>query len=71
MRPRSNPTYPSNYIYAGYFDGNVEVLGDVSANGFYPRDGNGNNISVVSDKTIKFIDGSRVRIIKGMIAEWG
>lgn len=68
---RSNPTYPSNYIYAGYFDGNVEVLGDVSANGFYPRDGNGNNISVVSDKTIKFIDGSRVRIIKGMIAEWG
>ena len=28
---KSNPTYPNNYIYAGYFDGNVEVLGDVAA----------------------------------------
>lgn len=68
---KSSPTYPNNYVYAGYFDGNVEVLGDVSANGFFPRDGNGNTVSVVSDKTVKFIDGSRVHVIKGMIVQWG
>lgn len=68
---KTNPTYPSNYIYAGYFDGNVEVLGDVSANGFFPRDSNGNTMSVVSDKTVKYIDGSRMRVVKGLVVEWG
>lgn len=72
---KSNPTYPSNYIYAGYFDGNVEVLGDVSANGFYPRDGNGNSLSVLSDVWITNLDSpgkiykQKIRIIKGMVVE--
>lgn len=72
---RSNPTYPSNYIYAGYFDGNVEVLGDVSANGFYPRDGNGNPLSVLSDVWITNLDSpgkvykQKIHIVKGMVIE--
>lgn len=72
---RSNPTYPSNYIYAGYFDGNVEVLGDVSANGFYPRDGNGNSLSVLSDVWITNLDSpgkvykQKIHIVKGMVIE--
>lgn len=72
---RSNPTYPSNYIYAGYFDGNVEVLGDVSANGFYPRDGNGNSLSVLSDVWITNLDSpgkvykQKIHIVKGMVME--
>lgn len=72
---KSKPTYPSNYIYAGYFDGNVEVLGDVSANGFYPRDGNGNSLSVLSDVWITNLDSpgkiykQKIRIIKGMVVE--
>ena len=72
---KSNPTYPSNYIYAGYFDGNVEVLGDVSANGFYPRDGNGNSLSVLSDVWITNLDSpgkvykQKIHIVKGMVIE--
>ncbi|MFK2681143.1 hypothetical protein ACIXT9_02465 [Bacteroides fragilis] len=68
---KTNPTYPNNYIYAGYFDGNVEVLGDVSANGFYPRDGNGNTMSVVSDSWIVINDmvGRKFRVVKGIIVE--
>lgn len=72
---RSNPTYPSNYIYAGYFDGNVEVLGDVSANGFYPRDGNGNSLSALSDVWITNLDSpgkvykQKIHIVKGMVIE--
>lgn len=72
---KSNPTYPSNYIYAGFFDGNVNVLGDVSANGFYPRDGNGNSLSVLSDVWITNLDSpgkiykQKIRIIKGMVVE--
>lgn len=71
---KSNPTYPSNYIYAGFFDGNVNVLGDVSANGFYPRDGNGNTMDVVSDIWVYGLKdsntfGYRAHIVKGIIVE--
>ena len=72
---KSNPTYPSNYIYAGFFDGNVNVLGDVSANGFYPRDGNGNSLSVLSDVWITNLDSpgkvykQKIHIVKGMVIE--
>ena len=67
---KSNPTYPNNYIYAGYFDGNVNVNGDVSANGFFPRDSNGNTMSVVSDGNFAGLGGNgwtNVRVVKGMI----
>lgn len=68
---KTSPRYPSDYIYAGYFDGNVEVLGDVSANGFYPRDGNGNTMQVVSDSWIVINDmiGRKFRVVKGIIVE--
>ena len=71
---KSNPTYPNNYIYAGFFDGNVNVLGDVSANGFYPRDGNGNTMDVVSDIWVYGLKdsntfGYRAHIVKGIIVE--
>lgn len=71
---KSNPTYPSNYIYAGFLDGNVNVLGDVSANGFYPRDGNGNTMDVVSDIWVYGLKdsntfGYRAHIVKGIIVE--
>lgn len=68
---KSNPTYPSDYIYAGYFDGNVNVNGDVSANAFYPRDGSGNTMSVVSDSWISINDmiGSKIHVVKGIIVE--
>lgn len=52
------PKYPDNYIYAGFFDGNVRVLGDVTANGFFPSDGNGSYWSVISDSTITLLDPS-------------
>lgn len=68
---KSNPTYPSDYIYAGYFDGNVNVNGDVSANAFYPRDGSGNTMSVVSDSWISINDmiGRKIHVVKGIIVE--
>ena len=67
---KTSPTYPNNYIYAGYFDGNVNVNGDVSANGFFPRDSNGNTMSVVSDGNFAGLGGNgwtNVRVVKGMI----
>lgn len=67
------PKYPDNYIYAGFFDGNVRVLGDVTANGFFPSDGNGSYWSVISDSTITLLDpstrGKTLHIIKGLIVE--
>ncbi len=67
------PKYPDNYIYAGFFDGNVRVLGDVTANGFFPSDGNGNYWSVISDSILSVQDGSArgkvVHIVKGLIVE--
>ena len=67
------PKYPDNYIYAGFFDGNVRVLGDVTANGFFPSDGNGNYWSVISDSTITLLDpstrGKTLHIVKGLIVE--
>lgn len=71
---KSNPTHPSNYIYAGFFDGNVEVLGDVSANGFFPRDGNGNTMGVVPDIWVYGLKdsntyGYKAHIVKGIIVE--
>lgn len=68
---KPNPTYPNDYIYAGYFDGNVNVNGDVSANAFYPRDGNGNVMSVVSDSWITINDmiGRKFHVVKGIIVE--
>lgn len=63
------PKYPDNYIYAGFFDGNVRVLGDVTANGFFPSDGNGSYWSVISDSTITLLDpstrGKTLHIVKG------
>lgn len=68
---KSSPTYPSDYIYAGYFDGNVNVNGDVSANAFYPRDGSGNTMPVVSDSWITINDmiGRKIHVVKGIIVE--
>jgi hypothetical protein len=76
---KTNPTYPSNYVYAGFFDGNVTVLGDVSARGFFPQDNSGNSVSVVSDAWLyglknNQLDGiasknMKIHIIKGMIVE--
>lgn len=68
---KSNPTYPNNYIYAGYFDGNVEVLGDVSANGFFIRKEDGTAWPVVADSWIKINDytGSKFHVVKGLIVE--
>ena len=67
------PKYPDNYIYAGFFDGNVRVLGDVTANGFFPSDGNGSCWSVISDSTITLLDpstrGKTLHIVKGLIVE--
>ena len=67
------PKYPDNYIYAGFFDGNVRVLGDVTANGFFPSDGNGSYWSVISDSTITLLDpstrGKTLNIVKGLIVE--
>lgn len=67
------PKYPDNYIYAGFFDGNVRVLGDVTANGFFPSDGNGSYWSVISDSTITLLDpstrGKTLHIVKGVIVE--
>ena len=67
------PKYPDNYIYAGFFDGNVRVLGDVTANGFFPSDGNGSYWSVISDSTITLLDpstrGKTLHIVKGLIVE--
>ena len=70
-----NPKYPSDYIYAGFFDGNVSVLGDVSANGFFPRDGNGAVMNVLSDVWITNLDSpgkiykQKIHIVKGMVVE--
>jgi hypothetical protein len=68
-----NPRYPDNYIYAGFFDGNVRVLGDVTANGFFPSDGNGSYWPVISDSTITLLDpstrGKTLHIVKGLIVE--
>ena len=67
---KSNPTYPNNYIYAGYFDGNVEVLGDVAANGFFiKRDGG--SWPVVSDAWITINDytKSKFHVVKGLVVE--
>lgn len=67
------PKYPDNYIYAGFFDGSVRVLGDVTANGFFPSDGNGSYWSVISDSTITLLDpstrGKTLHIVKGLIVE--
>ena len=67
------PKYPDNYIYAGFFDGNVRGLGDVTANGFFPSDGNGSYWSVISDSTITLLDpstrGKTLHIVKGLIVE--
>ena len=67
------PKYPDNYIYAGFFDGNVRVLGDVTANGFFPSDVNGSYWSVISDSTITLLDpstrGKTLHIVKGLIVE--
>ena len=67
------PKYPDNYIYAGFFDGNVRVLGDVTANGFFPSDGNGSYWSVISDSTITLLDpstrGKTFHIVKGLSVE--
>lgn len=68
----SNPRYPDNYIYAGFFDGNVRVLGDVSAEGFFPSDGNGNYWSVVSDGHFAAFGESKaisIHVVKGLIVE--
>lgn len=68
----SNPRYPDNYIYAGFFDGNVRVLGDVSAEGFFPSDGNGNYWSVVSDGYFAAFGESKaisIHVVKGLIVE--
>jgi hypothetical protein len=67
---KSNPTYPNDYIYAGYFDGNVEVLGDVAANGFFiKRDGG--SWPVVSDAWITINDytKSKFHVVKGLVVE--
>lgn len=69
-----NPRYPDNYIYAGFFDGNVSILGDVSANGFFPRDGNGNTMGVVPDIWVYGLKdsntyGYKAHIVKGIIVE--
>ena len=70
-----NPKYPSDYIYAGFFDGNVSVLGDVSANGFFPRNGNGAVMNVLSDVWITNLDSpgkiykQKIHIVKGMVVE--
>ena len=76
---KTNPTYPSNYVYAGFFDGNVTVLGDVSARGFFPQDNSGNSVSVVSDAWLYGLKNNqlegiasknmKIHIIKGMIVE--
>ena len=76
---KTNPTYPSNYIYAGFFDGNVHVIGDVSAKGFFPQDNSGNSVSVVSDAWLYGLKNNqlegiaskdmKIHIIKGMIVE--
>lgn len=68
---KSNPTYPNNYIYAGYFDGNVEVLGDVAAKGFFIRKGDGTSWPVVADSWIKINDytGSKFHVVQGLIVE--
>ena len=52
----------------------MKVLGDVSANGFYPRDGNGNTMDVVSDIWVYGLKdsntfGYRAHIVKGIIVE--
>lgn len=61
----SKPTYPSgSLVYAGYFDGNVHVNGDISANGFFPKDKNGNTQSVVGDE---WVMGANFHIVKGII----
>lgn len=67
---KSSPTYPSNYIYAGYFDGNVEVLGDVAANGFFIRR-DGGTLPVVADSWITINDytGSKFHVVQGIIVE--
>lgn len=67
---KTSPTYPSNYIYAGYFDGNVEVLGDVAANGFFIRR-DGGTLPVVSDSWITINDytGSKFHVVQGIIVE--
>ena len=76
---KTNPTYPSNYIYAGFFDGNVHVIGNVSAKGFFPQDNSGNSVSVVSDAWLYGLKNNqlegiaskdmKIHIIKGMIVE--
>ena len=76
---KTNPTYPSNYIYAGFFDGNVHVIGEVSAKGFFPQDNSGNSVSVVSDAWLYGLKNNqlegiaskdmKIHIIKGMIVE--
>lgn len=44
-----SPNYPDNYVYAGFFDGNVRVLGDITANGFYVKGSDGEYLPVLSD----------------------
>ena len=67
-----SPNYPNNYIYAGFFDGNVRVLGDISANGFYPSDNNGGYKSVISDSSFAVLSSggtALVHVFKGLIVD--
>lgn len=67
-----SPNYPDNYVYAGFFDGNVRVLGDISANGFYVKGSDGEYLPVVSDSWFygyKNVTGNvmRIHVVKGLI----
>ena len=66
-------------IHQTIFDGNVHVIGDVSAKGFFPQDNSGNSVSVVSDAWLYGLKNNqlegiaskdmKIHIIKGMIVE--
>lgn len=61
-----SPNYPDNYIYAGFFDGNVRILGDVSANGFFVKGDDGEYLSVISGSFVS-LDQQIVKVVKGLI----
>lgn len=68
-----NPTYPDNYVYAGFFDGNVEVLGDVSAKGFFVRKDDGSAWPVLKDFTFAVlgsdIGSAAIHVVQGLIVD--
>lgn len=66
-----SPKYPENSCYAGFFDGNVEVLGDISANGFFVRKADGTTWPVLSDFHFAVfgsdIGAASIHVVNGLI----